>query len=145
VKLEKTIGDYLPWTKGTDKANVKIRDVLLHQTGFVPDVIFYKYVRDSITHRPDPSLLSTEKPGFNIRVADNMYLRNDWRDTMRQQILDSKVGPSHKYVYSDVNFIFLGMIVEAVSKMPLEKYVQKTFYEPMLMKTTGLDQEKDFR
>jgi len=144
IKLNKTLGDYLPWTRGTDKAKLKIEDILLHQAGLIPDVLFYKYVRDSITHRPDSSLLSTEKPGFNIRVADNLYLRNDWLDTMRQQILDSRVDPSHKYVYSDVGFIFLGNIVEAVSKMPLEKYVQKMFYEPMGMKTTGFKPRERF-
>jgi beta-N-acetylhexosaminidase len=145
IKLNKTLGDYLPWTKGTDKAHLKIEDILLHQSGLVPDVIFYRYVRDSVTHLPLPGLFSaTEKPGFNIRVTDKMYLRNDWADTMRQEILDSKVGPPHKYVYSDVNFEFLGMIVEAVSKMPLEKFVQKTFYEPMGMKTTGFKPRERF-
>jgi len=138
IKLTGTLGDYLPATRGTDKAKLKISEILLHQAGLIPDVLFYKYVRDSITHLPDPSIISnTQRPSFTIRVADNMYLRNDWLDTAFQLVLNSPVRQPGKYVYSDLDFIFLGKVVEAVSKMPLDQYVQKTFYVPMDMKTTG--------
>jgi len=144
IKLDKTLGDYLPSTRGTDKAKLKIRDILLHQAGLIPDVLFYRYVRDSITHLPIPSIISTQKPGFNIRVADNLYVRNDWIDTAFQLVLNSRVGPTGKYVYSDLDFIFLGKVVESVAKMPLDQYVQKNFYVPMGMKTTGFRPRERF-
>ena len=137
IDLNGRLGDYLPATKGTNKAKLKISDILLHQAGLEPDVLFYRYVRDSITHQPNPAIISSKKPGFTIRVAENLYLRNDWLDTAFQLVLDSKLGPPNKYVYSDLDFIFLGKVVEAVSKMPLDQYVQKTFYKPLGMKTTG--------
>jgi CubicO group peptidase (beta-lactamase class C family) len=137
IDLNKTLGDYLPAAKQTDKARLKISDILLHQAGLAPDVLFFQYVRDSATHQPNPAIISTEKPGFNIRVAENLYLRNDWIDTAFKLVLDSKLGPPNKYVYSDLDFIFLGKVVESVSKMSLDEYVQKTFYQPMSMKTTG--------
>jgi beta-N-acetylhexosaminidase len=144
IKLNGTLGDYLPGTKGTDKAKLKISDILLHQAGLIPDVLFYKYVRDSITHLPDPSIVSTQRPGFTIRIAENMYLRNDWLDTAFQLVLNSPVRQQGKYVYSDLDFILLGKVVEAVSKMPLDHYVQKTFYSPMEMKTTGFKPRERF-
>jgi beta-N-acetylhexosaminidase len=138
IKLNKTLGDYLPWTKGTDKANLKIEDVLLHQAGLVPFIPFYKETIDSLTGIPKPDLYSDKEiPGFNIHVAENLYLRNDWEDTIFQRILKSPLGPSKKYVYSDNDFIFLGRIVQAVSGMPLDEYVRKTFYGPMELATTG--------
>jgi CubicO group peptidase (beta-lactamase class C family) len=66
-----------------------------------------------------------------------MYLRNDWEDTMMKMIADCPVSANPKYVYSDVDFILLGKIVEAVSGMPLDQYVRKTFYTPLGMATTG--------
>jgi beta-glucosidase-like glycosyl hydrolase/CubicO group peptidase (beta-lactamase class C family) len=144
IKLDKTLGDYLPLARGTDKANLKISDILLHQAGLIPDVLFYKYVRDSVTHLPNPSIVSAQKPGFTIRVAENLYLRNDWIDTALQLVMSSRVGPPNKYVYSDLDFILLGKVVEAVAKMPLEQYVQKTFYVPMNMKTTGFKPRERF-
>ena len=137
INLNGKLGDYLPSTKGTNKAKLKISDILLHQAGLEPDVLFYRYVRDSITHQPNPAIISSPKPGFTIRVAENLYLRNDWLDTAFQLVLDSRLGSPNRYVYSDLDFIFLGKVVEAVSKMPLDQYVQKTFYKPLGMKTTG--------
>ncbi|HET9824186.1 MAG TPA: serine hydrolase, partial [Chitinophagaceae bacterium] len=144
IKLNGTLDDYLPSTRGTDKARLKISEILLHQAGLIPDVLFYKYVRDSITHLPNPAIISTQKPGFNIRVAENMYMRDDWLDTAFQLVLSSPVRQQGKYVYSDLDFILLGKVVEAVTKMPLDKYVQKIFYAPIDMKTTGFKPRERF-
>jgi CubicO group peptidase (beta-lactamase class C family) len=64
-------------------------------------------------------------------------LRKDWNDTMMKRIVDSKLGPHGKYVYSDNDFILLGNVVEAISGMPLDQYVQTTFYRPMGLASTG--------
>jgi beta-N-acetylhexosaminidase len=145
IKLNKTLGDYFPGTKGTDKAHLKIEDILLHQAGLVPFIQFYRETIDTISGIPNPEIYSNSgKPGFNIRVAENLYLRNDWEDTLWQRILKSPLGPSHKYVYSDNDFIFLGKMVQIITGMPLDEYVQKTFYTPMGMATTGFNPGKRF-
>ncbi|MER3497487.1 MAG: serine hydrolase [Chitinophagaceae bacterium] len=145
LDLNKTLGDYLPITHGTDKAPLKIRDVLLHQAGLVPFIPFYKETIDTVTGMPKPELYSDkQKPGYNIRVAENLYLRNDWNDTMMARILKSPLGPRGKYVYSDNDFIFLGKIVEAISGMPLDQYVQKNFYSKMGLATTGFKPRNRF-
>ena len=63
---------------------------------------------------------------------------------MYKRILDSKLGPADKYVYSDNDFIFLGKIVEAISGMPLDKYVDKYFYKPMGLTSTGFKPREKF-
>ena len=137
LDLNKTLGDYLQWTKSSDKVKLKIKDILLHQAGLVPFIPFYKETIDSVTGIPNPAIYSNKsKPGFTIRVAENLYMRNDWRDTMFQRILQSKLGPQGKYVYSDNDFIFLGKIVEELSGMALDEYVQKTFYSKLGMEST---------
>jgi beta-glucosidase-like glycosyl hydrolase/CubicO group peptidase (beta-lactamase class C family) len=145
IDLNKTLGDYLPWTKGTDKAHLKIHDILLHQAGLIAFIPFYREVVDTATGLPDPAVFSDkQKPGFTVRVAENVYLRNDWEDTMFHRILKSKLGPTGKYVYSDNDFIFLGKIVEALTGMTLDQYVQKTFYNKMGLETTGFKPRNRF-
>lgn len=137
LDLKKTLGDYLPWVRGSNKAGLHIEDVLLHEAGLVPYIAFYKETLDA-NGMPDPAIYSTvEKQGFNVRVARELYLRNDWQDTMLKRIIESPLGPPHKYVYSDNDFIFLGKIVEAITGMPLNEYVEKNFYQKMGMTTTG--------
>jgi beta-N-acetylhexosaminidase len=145
LELNKTLGDYLPWVKGTNKEGLRIDDILLHQAGLVPFIAFYKETIDSSTGEPKPAIYSEEpKDGYNVRVADRIYLRNDWNDTMFSRILNSPLGPSNKYVYSDNDFIFLGKIVEQLSGMSLDQYVMKTFYSKMGMASTGFKPRSRF-
>ncbi len=146
LELNKTIGDYLPWTKGTNKAGLLVKDILLHQAGLTPFITFYKETIDATTSTPNPAIYSAaSKPGFGVRVAENLYMRNDWQDTMFNRILKSPLGPKNKYVYSDNDFIFLGKIVEAISGQTLDQYVQKNFYNKMGMYSTGFKPRNRFQ
>ena len=137
LDLKKKLGDYLPWVKGSNKENLTIENILLHQAGLVAYIPFYKETVDS-AGVPKPTFYSPVKnDSFGIRVANNMYMRNDWRDTLYKRILESPLGRTGRYIYSDNDFIFLGKIVEAISGMPLNDYVETAFYRPMGLTTAG--------
>jgi len=139
LDLQKTLGDYLPWVRGSDKAPLKIWDILLHQAGLVPDVVFYKEVVDSSKEQnPMPGIFTVRPDSLHdVRVAENLYLRNDWRDTMDLRVVQSKLLTPRRYIYSDNDFIYMGEIVEAISGMTLDQYVKKTFYDPLGMTSSG--------
>ena len=138
IKLNKTLGDYLPWTQNSDKANLRIDDILLHEVGLTPTIFFYRETVDSATGLPNPSLYSDKpRPGYTIRVAENLFLKNEWQDTMLTRIIKSAPPRVGKYSYSDNDFIFLGKIVEELSGMTLDQYVRKTFYSKLGLETTG--------
>ena len=137
LDLKKTLGDYLPWVHGSNKESLAIENILLHQAGLAPYITFYTETIDTITGIPKPGYYSKSADSiYSIRVADNMYLRKDWTDTMYARILASPLGPQGTYVYSDNDFIFLGKIVEQITGKTLDNYVQDTFYKPMHMTTT---------
>lgn len=137
LSIEKTLGDYLPWVRGSDKASLKLKDILLHQAGLVAFIPFYKETLDP-SGKPKPGFYKPAPDSiYSVRVAENMYMRKNWTDTLYQRILQSKLGPANKYVYSDNDFIFLGKVVEQITGMSLDQYARKTFYEPLHMLTTG--------
>ncbi len=137
VSLDKTLGDYLPWVRGTNKAGLKIRNILLHQAGLIAYIPFYRETIDPETKTLITDIYSTvPADSFSIRIAENLFLRNDYRDTLYKRILTSKVGPQNKYIYSDNDFIFLGKMVEAISGLPLDEYAKKNFYAPMHLPAT---------
>lgn len=138
LNLEKTLGDYLPWVRGSNKEKLPIKDILLHEAGLKAFIPFYTETIDSATGIPLPGFYSNHKTDkYSVPVADTMYMRRDWEDTIYKRILQSPVGPMHKYIYSDNDFIFLGKIVEAISGMPLQDYVYKEFYRKLGLTTTG--------
>ncbi len=137
IDLDKTLGDYLPWVKGSNKAPLKLNDILLHQAGLNPFIPFYREVIDTTTGKPKPEYFSTVKDAqHQFRAAEGLYVRNDWEDTLYKRILQSKLTAPDHYVYSDNDFIFLGKIVEAVSGKPLNDYAREIFYQPLHMTST---------
>jgi CubicO group peptidase (beta-lactamase class C family) len=137
VNIDKTIGDYLPWVKGNAKEKITLKDLLLHQAGLFPYIKFYESLlqKDGLFKQ---GLVSNKiDPIHHQFISPNKYLIDNWSDTIKNQILKSPVTEPGKYVYSDNDFIFLGMIVEKVSGMDLDAYTQKTFYKPMGMQSTG--------
>lgn len=145
LDLTKTLGDYLPMTRGTNKADLRIDDILLHQAGLVSFISFYRETIDTATGVPNPAIYREKsQPGFSVRVAEKLYLRDDWQDTLFSRILKSPIGPRNKYVYSDNDFIFLGKLVETISGLTLDKYVEKNFYSKMSMATTGFKPRAHF-
>ncbi|MBC7902632.1 MAG: serine hydrolase, partial [Gemmatimonadaceae bacterium] len=123
--------------EGTNKAPLKLRDILLHEAGLKSFIPYYRETTDTknvpsaafYRYKPDSS--------HQIRVAENMFMRNDWIDTIYHRILWSPLSEAGKYVYSDNDFIFLGRIVEAISGMPLDQYVKTTFYDKLGLNATG--------
>lgn len=138
IDLKQQLGFYLPWVKETNKQHLLIEDILLHQAGLKSWIPFYKEITDPVSGIPNQYLFANgPTENYTVRVADNFYMRSDWVDTMKLRILQSEMGPQGKYVYSDNDFIFLGMIVEQLTGMSLDAYVRKTFYEPLQLNSTG--------
>jgi beta-N-acetylhexosaminidase len=139
LKLNKKLGDYLPWVKGSNKQDLTISDILLHQAGLKSFIPFYRETIDLTPEGLPKYSVYVPKPDsmHMMRVAANMYMRDDWMDTIYNRIIQSEVVGKGKYVYSDNDFIFLGKIVEAISGMTLDQYVKKEFYDKLNMTSTG--------
>jgi beta-N-acetylhexosaminidase len=146
LDLQKTLGDYIPQVRGTNKAPLKLWDILLHQAGLKAFIPFYRETLDASNGNHPLSTIYSSKidSNFQVPVAANLYIRNDWEDTMFVRILQSELAPQHKYIYSDNDYIFLGKIVERISKLSLDKYVKKTFYDKLNLNATGFKPAERF-
>lgn len=146
LDMDRPLGYYLEWVRGSNKENIILKDLLLHQAGLQGWIPFYKETVDpKKNNKPFPGIYSARPDSiYSLRVADNMFMRNDWMDSIRSRILESPVTPRGKYLYSDLDFIFLGQVVEAITGQPLDEYVQKTFYDPLEMSHTGFTPRKRY-
>ena len=146
LDIEKKLGDYLPWVRGTNKEHLPLKEILLHQAGLNAFIPFYKETIDSARGGLALYTIYSEKPvhSHSIRVADGMYIRNDWEDTMYNRILQSRLGPEGNYIYSDNDFIFLGKVVEALSGRTLDQYAKDEFYDKLNLASTGFKPRERF-
>ncbi|MFM1795079.1 MAG: hypothetical protein RL642_1464 [Bacteroidota bacterium] len=140
IKLDATLGNYIPWLRGTDKENLIIKDVLLHQAGLKAWIPFYKEIADSTTMKALPGYFSKNPDKkFGIKVDDSLYMRSDWIDTMYKRIIQSPIDQKKQYVYSDNDFILLGEAVKSISGLSIDQYAAKYFYRPLGLRSTGFN------
>lgn len=145
LRLDKTLGTYLPWVRNSDKEDLNIEKILLHEARLVPDVVFYLNTIDSVTKLPSTKYFRPDSSAaFSVRVAQHLYLRSDYWKTMNQGIVDSKLLAPGKYVYSDNDFILMGDIVEAISGLRIDQYADRYFYKPMGLTSIGFNPRNRF-
>ena len=80
--------------------------------------------------------LVTHTSGLKPGLSNPWYIQSSdaaWSMIMRAPV-NFPVGTD--IVYSDLNFIFLGRIIEIVSGMSLDEFAKKYIYEPLEMKDT---------
>lgn len=135
ILLNGSLMAYLPMTKGTDKAQLKVKDLLTHQAGLKSWIPFYRYTLQSESKKPLAYYYGKDSTNkYFIPIAKNMYGNQKMIDTVWNVILKSPLENKGKYVYSDLDLLFLEKIVEEVTGMPLDVYVYKNFYKPMNLK-----------
>jgi len=131
LSVENTLGDYLPLARTSNKNNVKVREVLLHQAGFIPDIQSFEKVKPS-DHSTDSSA------AYPTKVSEHYFLRKDYyKDVMLPDMLNSPLKTRGQYVYSDVSMLFMQEVVETITATPENVYVQQQFYNPLGMQTAG--------
>ena len=138
IDLDKTIGDYLEDARETNKSNIKLRSVLLHEAGFIPYIPFYRHLKPG-------DLQHDFSETHQVKVADSVYLLTDYyKNVMWPEMLKSAVKPVGNYVYSDISMYVMKEVVEEVSHTPLENYVADFLYKPIGMKTAGYNPRNRF-
>jgi uncharacterized protein YbbC (DUF1343 family)/CubicO group peptidase (beta-lactamase class C family) len=74
-----------------------------------------------------------------LPAANGMADYRDGAEAARQRVLKSKLkfAPGTDYLYSDVGFIVLGWVIEAVTGKPLDEAARSLVFEPMGLKHTS--------
>jgi len=162
--LSDKASDHLDWLKGTDKANITIRELLYHESGLPSSIAFYQRAidKDSYPGRllragrdaehtaqidartwGNPKFkyikgLTSDTPDndFPLHVSDKLWLNKSFRDTIIQTIVDADLK-TKTYRYSCVGFVVLQKIAEKLSGMPLDEFLAREFYNPMGLQRTA--------
>lgn len=131
VNLDAKLGDMLPVFADTDKKNITLKDMLLHQAKFQPWIPFYQETLDS-NKKPDSLLYrNSYSPEFPNQVAENLFLIKGYNDTIVSRIADSKLLRRKEYKYSDFSFILFKEYLERKTGKSLDALSHDAFYKPL--------------
>ncbi|MDG5491554.1 glycoside hydrolase family 3 N-terminal domain-containing protein [Psychroserpens sp. SPM9] len=132
VSLNTKLSRILPEYATSNKKNVTIKQMLSHYARLRPWVPFYVSTLDSVTKKPDPKYYRrSATPRFSIKVAEQMYLRHDYPDSIQKIILDTELLSTQRYRYSDLPYYILKKYIEGYYKKPLDELVQDHFYRSL--------------
>ncbi len=132
INLSDKIGLYLPFLGGTAKEKITIKDILLHQAGFPAFIPFYKKTLGNPL--PDTTYYSSVQTNrHSLEVADSLWADVAIEQDIFNQIAMVDLKPEGEYLYSDLGFILLRKIVENISNMPFEAFMNLHFYKPLAL------------
>ncbi len=142
INLDDPIGRYLPELRGSNKADLLLRDILAHRAGLQPWLPFYRRTMEKSEKDiyPKPAYYCAQSDeGFEIPVAPDLWLRNDYADSIWQEIVDSPLLPTRGYRYSDLGFYLMSRMIHRLTGMPIDIYLDESFFCPMGLQTIGFN------
>lgn len=148
VDLNEKASTYLPEMRGTNKENMLVSDILMHQAGLVAFIPFWEKTKSSGSFKNDYYRFT--KDSTNLQVADNLYITPAIKDSVWKWVMQSKLINVYdklggfRFTYSDLGLLILQKIVERVTNQPLDEFVEQNVYEPLGMSSTRYNPNTKF-
>lgn len=140
----KTLGDYLPMAKGTNKEDLVYKDILTHQAGLTSWIAFWKSTVRKNGSFKWFTFKDHQSKRFPIKVADHLYIHRHYADKIYKEIMKSPVSEDKKYVYSDLSFILAPKVVEHITGEPFIDYLNETIYDHLGASTLTFNPYQDY-
>ena len=136
VNLDTKLKKMVPLFSKTNKENINFKDLLTHYAGLQAWIPFYKATLDTENKPLEKYYHKIADSQFSTKVADGLFIRNDYHDTIMKIIANSPLSIKREYKYSDFTFIILKEYLERKTKKKLEVLSQKNFYSSLGMNNT---------
>lgn len=128
INIDDKVSKYFPEFKDDEKSPIKgknemtIRDILRHQAGFPADPQYHNNNYD--------------KDDGNKNGVNDLFSQD--REKTLDMVMRTPLSyePGSKSVYSDVDYMLLGFIVEKVTGQRLDKYFAENFAKPLNLRYT---------
>lgn len=138
LKTDKAIVDYISERDTTNKAGLILNDILAHHAGLAGWIPFY---RETQSDDEKPKILDkyyrrVATDSFPIKVAEDLFLRFDYPDSIYAMIYNNDLKENRNYRYSDLGFYMFHEIINRISGQPLDEFASTHFYNPLGLQRT---------
>ena len=129
INMDTKISEMLPEYKNSNKANITLKQMLTHTARLRAWIPFYGNTMDTVTSLPATKYYASKKnKDFPVKVADELYMRKDYRDSIFEMIKDSDLRKRAGYKYSDLPYYLLMKYLEEFYGISLDELVQRNIY-----------------
>lgn len=165
IDIRSPLSKYLPELDTTNKAKIRIDDILLHQAGIESWIPFYistleplypnqNFAQNKYSKRypiqmgkhffvnkhlkyKDNCYSDEYSRQYPVEVAKGLYMNSSLVDSIFLTIYASEVEKPGKYHYSDLGFYLFYRMVERLTNKGFDSFVDSVFYAPLGATTLG--------
>lgn len=137
--VDSKLGDLLPNFNNSNKKDITIKELLSHNAQLQAWIPFYKETLDSIQHPSNKFYRQTYSEPFSRQVSENLYIQNQYHDSIMNKIIDSKLLEKKEYKYSDLTFFILKEFIEKITGKSIAELSQNNFYSSLGMNNTSFN------
>lgn len=143
IDLEKEISYYLPETKGTNKENLLLVDIMTHQAKLEAWIPFYTSItsNDKIRNEYFSNVSFKNK---TVQVDDSLFILKSYRDSIYKRIYQSRLLASKDYKYSDLGFYLMQAVEEKLTHKKLDYLADSLIYKRIGAITMMFNPRKKF-
>jgi len=145
VNLKENLSNLLPELKETNKDTIQVMEALSHFGKLKAWIPFYIKTLDTITLQPSSKYFKQKSDSiFNVKVADEFFLRKDYRDSIYKEVVTSELREKQEYKYSDLPYYLLQKYIERFYNSSLGELSANQFYKPLGANYTSYHPLKKF-
>ncbi|MRX63779.1 glycoside hydrolase family 3 N-terminal domain-containing protein [Maribacter luteus] len=130
IALNDTFQDLIPEYSDTAIKNVTVLKALSHYGRLPAWIAFYVSTLDEKRKPSSEFYRNKPTPGFSIKVTDNLYLTDAYKDSIYNRIGRQDLK-SNRYRYSDVTYYVMKKYIEDTYKTRLDKLADDFLYKPL--------------
>ena len=126
-----------PWKRRKDKRNLSIREILAHQAGLKPYIVFLNEVLRKNGKIKKRFIKNKPNKRFKNEAYKSLFVKNRFKNKMFRQINSSEVSEIKKYKYSGLSFLLYPDLIAEITDEKYTDYLQENFYLPLEATTLG--------
>ena len=136
LSLDKPFSDYwTPWVKVDDKKTLTVREILAHQAGLEPYIVFLNEVTKKNGKLKKRWVHGKGNSKYSNQAFENLFVKERFIKKIYREISKSKVSDEKKYKYSGLTFLLYPQIIENLTGTKYSQYLKDYFYDPLGNKT----------
>ncbi|NJB85369.1 CubicO group peptidase (beta-lactamase class C family) [Lewinella marina] len=124
IDLAARVKDYLPEYEGQVPGNFRIDQLLTHHTGLEPSLPLYPYIRE-------PYVSDVPDDHHRNALSGTRWADEGVATQLRKDIASVGYTRHPIYRYSDINYVLLQFVVEGITGVGLDEYVNQEFFVPL--------------
>ncbi|HEX8504789.1 MAG TPA: glycoside hydrolase family 3 N-terminal domain-containing protein [Hymenobacter sp.] len=141
---DSTLGNYFPFLRGTNKENLRMRDVLTHQARLKAFIPFWKELTNKKGKLRRRYFHADSSARFPLQAANGLWARKTLPARIYKEIGESPLNEKPGYVYSDLSFVLYPELVKARTGLSFDAFLQREVYGPLGATTLGFRPTKRF-